>query len=70
MTSFTAIGAALDVTELRLGIKALDGDDFIVYDSATGRIFYDADANGTGAKQLLAVVADGTILTISDFTMY
>src|SRR5204862_7710861 len=31
-----------------------DADDRVVYDSSTGRLFYDADCNGAGAGQLIA----------------
>lgn len=50
-----------------LGTRAQDADDHILYDSATGRIYYDADGNGAGAAVLFAAVAAGTSLTASDF---
>jgi Ca2+-binding RTX toxin-like protein len=52
------------------GTAAGDGDDRILYDSATGQIFYDADANGAGAAVLFAQVAAGTALTNLDFAAY
>jgi Ca2+-binding RTX toxin-like protein len=49
------------------GSAAADADDRIVYNSATGQIFFDADGNGAGAQVLFATVNAGTILTASDF---
>jgi Ca2+-binding RTX toxin-like protein len=49
------------------GSAAGDADDRIVYNSATGQIFFDADGNGAGAQVLFATVDSGTILTASDF---
>ena len=36
------------------GGNALDANDFILFDSATGNLFYDADGSGAGAKVLFA----------------
>ncbi len=49
------------------GTAAADSDDRIIYDSATGRIFYDADGSGDGAAVLFAQVTAGTALTNADF---
>ena len=38
----------------------------IIYDQARGDLYYDADGNGSGAKQLIASLVDGTALTIND----
>ncbi|WP_310468172.1 calcium-binding protein, partial [Sphingomonas sp.] len=65
---FTAIGAGtLSAAAFQLGAGANDAADRIIYDSATGRIFYDADGNGAGAQVLFARVAAGTALTNADF---
>ncbi|HEU0098207.1 MAG TPA: hypothetical protein VFQ67_05460 [Allosphingosinicella sp.] len=52
------------------GTAAADADDRILYDSATGKIFYDADGSGAGAAMLFAQVAAGTALTNVDFSAY
>jgi serralysin len=51
----------------RAGTSAADANDRIIYDSATGRIYYDADGNDAGAKVLFAQVTAGLALTNADF---
>lgn len=50
-----------------VGTQALDANDRIIYDQATGNIYYDADGSGAGEKVLFAQVAAGTVLTAADF---
>jgi Ca2+-binding RTX toxin-like protein len=66
---FTAVGAngALTAAAYRAGAAAADASDRVIYDSATGQIFYDADGTGAGAQVLFATVAAGTVLTVEDF---
>ena len=68
---FAGIGAlgTLAAGALALGTHALDTTDRIVYDSATGRIYFDADGSGAGAQVLFASVTAGTALTASDFAI-
>ncbi len=49
-----------------LGKKALDAEDRIVYDAATGNLFYDADGTGKIAAIKLAVLANKASLSVSD----
>lgn len=51
--------------------KAVDGDDYILYETDTGKLFYDADGNGAGAKVLFAVIGDLTHppLSATEFTV-
>ena len=71
-TIFSAleVGASLDPEHFAAneGGNAVDGDDYVLYDSATGNLYYDADATGSGSKVLFATltVIDGT-LDSSDF---
>ena len=71
-TIFSAIGAngALAAGAFVTGTAAGDADDRILYDSATGQIFYDADGSGAGVAVLFAQVAVGTALTNLDFMAY
>jgi hypothetical protein len=69
--TFPAVHANLDAQEFRLGTAALDGDDRILYDSATGRLYYDPDGTLNGASSapavLFAIVANHAALTYQDF---
>lgn len=49
------------------GPVAVDADDRIIYDAATGEVFYDADGSGAGQQVLFATVDPGTVLTSDDF---
>lgn len=53
--------------EFHLGAAAQDTDDRIIYDQATGSLFYDADGNGAGAAVRFAVLANKALVTASDF---
>jgi Ca2+-binding RTX toxin-like protein len=69
---FAAIGSALDSTEFRAnaGGNAVDSDDFILFDTSTGNLFYDSDGSLAGGKVLFATLLNrlGT-LDSTDFTM-
>lgn len=65
-TAFASTGA-MAAGAFRTGTGALDADDRVIYDSATGKLYYDADGDGAGAAVLFATVAAGTGLTASDF---
>ena len=45
------------------GGNAADADDFILYDTSTGNLYYDADGNGDGAAKILfaTLTATGTV---------
>ena len=64
---FANLGAALDAGEFRLGATAADANDYIVYNSATGQLYYDADGNGAGGQILFAVLDNRAGLAVEDF---
>ena len=48
--TFTGVGSSLTASQFHLGTAAVDADDFIIYNQATGNLYYDADGNGAGAQ--------------------
>ena len=65
---FTGLAAgALDSGAFVIGAAAGDADDRIIYDSATGQLYFDADGNDVGAAVLFATLSPGIALTSADF---
>jgi len=46
--------------------NAADTNDFVLYDTDSGQLFYDADGSGTGAKVLIATLQGLPTLTSAD----
>jgi serralysin len=56
--------------EFRQGTQAEDGNDHVIFDAETGRLFYDDDGKG-GAKQILLAKIEGDLtLTAADFFVF
>jgi serralysin len=68
---FAGIGApgTLRTAAFRSGPAAADASDRVIYDSATGSLYYDADGNGAGAALVFAIVTAGTALAVADFVI-
>ena len=69
---FSQLGAgvhALASSMLRLGTKALDGNDFLIYNKATGVLSYDHDASGAGAAITIATLTNKPALAANDFVV-
>jgi len=66
---FTTLAAgALPASAFRTGATAGDADDRIIYDPATGALFYDADGNGGAfAAVRFATLQTGLALAAGDF---
>ena len=61
----------LSAAAFRNGTAAADATDRIIYDSATGNLFYDEDGSGGAHAQILfATVDSGLVLTNADFIVY
>jgi Ca2+-binding RTX toxin-like protein len=50
--------------------NAADSSDRIIYETDTGRLFFDADGNGGAAKVQFAILATGLGLTSADFFVF
>jgi Ca2+-binding RTX toxin-like protein len=66
-SEFAALGASVTAGEFCLGKVAEDGNDRLIYDRVTGRLWYDADGDGRGAKVLFAVIDTKIALSFADF---
>jgi Ca2+-binding RTX toxin-like protein len=68
--AFTAIvEGPLTEGAFRVGPAATDADDRIIYDRATGKVFYDADGVGGADQIIFAQVTAGLRLAASDFLL-
>ena len=68
-TNFAGIAAngVLAAGAFHAGTAAADAGDRIVYNAATGQLFYDPDGTGAAAQIHFATVAAGTALTNLEF---
>jgi Ca2+-binding RTX toxin-like protein len=68
---FTKLGGgaahALNPAFFRAGAAALDANDFIVYNKATGVLSYDSNGSGAGGAIQLAALTNKPTLTSGDF---
>lgn len=67
--AFAALGRNVGAGELRLGTRALDSNDHLIYDRPTGRLWYDVNGAAKGGQVLLARLDPGTKLLADDFDM-
>ncbi|WP_066545440.1 MULTISPECIES: M10 family metallopeptidase C-terminal domain-containing protein [unclassified Sphingomonas] len=68
--TFTGLtGATITTAQFVQGMSATAAGPQILYDQATGRLFYDADGTGTDAAQIIATLVPGTALTSNDFVI-
>lgn len=51
------------------GSEAHDPTDRVIYDKATGNLYFDADGNGAGAATLFAHLSPGLNVTAADFVI-
>jgi|CXWL01.1.fsa_nt_gi Ca2+-binding RTX toxin-like protein len=67
-TALTTIGT-LAANNFIIGTSAADSNDFIVYNTATGALLYDADGNGAVAAVQIATLTGGLALTNADIVV-
>ena len=48
---------------------ATDASDRVIYNTSNGQVWYDADGNGAGARQLIATLQSGATLVASDIAV-
>ncbi len=66
---FAGLNGSFDSNEFVVGTVATEAHAQIVYNQASGQIFYDADGTGAGAAALVATIGAGTQLGFNDFTV-
>ncbi len=67
-TALTTLGV-LAADQFRVGAKALDTNDFIVYNDVTGVLLYDANGSDAGAVKQIAIVGVGLNMTNTDIVV-
>lgn len=65
---FTALGAVgtVPAAQFKVGTKAVDANDHIIYNPTTGALLYDTDGSGAAAAQLIATLSAGLAMTYLD----
>ncbi len=68
---FTALKTTgtLGAGQFKIGTQAVDANDFIIYNQATGELLYDADGSGAGAAIQVATVGVGLSMTNADIVV-
>ena len=61
-----AVGA-LSAGAFHIGAQATSAEHRVLYDSATGSLYYDADGTGSGTAKLIATLSTGLALTSEQF---
>jgi Ca2+-binding RTX toxin-like protein len=64
-----AATGTLNAAYLVVGTRALDTNDYLIYDDHNGKLYYDADGSGRGAMVQIALVGTTShpTLAVSDF---
>ncbi len=69
-TQFTTTGAIPGGTFVSApGAVALDNNDYLIYDTTNGNLYYDADGNGVGAQIVFASLTGIPVMTAADFAI-
>ena len=65
-TDLTETGV-LNADNFKIGTVAADANDYVIYDSSTGALFYDANGSDAGGATQIALLGAGLALTYADF---
>jgi VCBS repeat-containing protein len=65
-TQLTATGV-LNADNFKIGAGAADANDYVIYNSATGALFYDADGSGMNSATQIVQLGPNIALTYADF---
>ena len=69
-TKFTATGAISAANFVSgAGARALDSNDYLVYNTSNGSLYYDADGNGAGAQVEIVTLTGIPPVTAADFNI-
>ena len=68
-TQLTAIGV-LNAANFKTGATAADANDYVIYNSGTGALYYDADGSGGGVATQIAVLGVNLVLNQCGFCSY
>jgi Ca2+-binding RTX toxin-like protein len=66
---FSALPSTISPDEFVIGAVALDANDLIIYNDATGALYYDSDGVGGTAAVQFAALTPGLALTSFDFVV-
>lgn len=66
--SLTTLGT-LPGSQFRVGARALDANDFVIYNNANGALYYDSNGSGTGGAVQIATVGIGLPMTSADIVV-
>lgn len=66
-SNFSALGDTVEAAEFRKGAAATNGNHHLIYNPATGELFYDANGAGGADQILFALLSRNLALTAGDF---
>ncbi len=70
-TLFSALGAQVTEDELlqdfHVKAEAQDGNDYLIYDNHSGKLYFDADGNGKGQWVQIAKIVGDTGFALTNF---
>jgi Ca2+-binding RTX toxin-like protein len=62
-----SLGHGFSSANLFFGEHAHDADHFLIYNQASGELFYDRDGSGSRSAQLIATLDNHAVLRVDDF---